>query len=88
MEYLEKMEQLLEYMTFAIRFFVHALEKMVDEGNDIYCSLPILSTYLGHRGLESTEKYLRLTIEAHASIIDTMTEYYNNAYPEVVDYEN
>ncbi|KAB3529721.1 tyrosine-type recombinase/integrase [Alkaliphilus pronyensis] len=69
-------------------FSVHALEKMVDEGNDIYCSLPILSTYLGHRGLESTEKYLRLTIEAHASIIGTMTEYYNDAYSEVVDYEN
>lgn len=69
-------------------FAVHALEKMVDEGRDIYCSLPILSTYLGHRGLESTEKYLRLTVEAHDSIICAMTKYYNNTHPEVVDYEN
>ena len=69
-------------------FAVHALEKMVDEGRDIYCALPVLSTYLGHRGLESTEKYLRLTIEAHDSIIETMTEYYNDVYPEVIDYED
>lgn len=69
-------------------FAVHALEKMVDEGRDIYCALPVLSTYLGHRGLESTEKYLRLTIEAHDSIIATMTKYYNDIYPEVVDYED
>ena len=68
-------------------FAVHALEKMIDEGRDIYCALPVLSTYLGHRGLESTEKYLRLTIDAHDSIISTMNKYYNDTYPEVVNYE-
>ncbi|NLC03829.1 MAG: hypothetical protein GX787_06050 [Tissierellia bacterium] len=69
-------------------FAVHALEKMVAEGRDIYCALPILSTYLGHRGLESTEKYLRLTTEAHESVIVTMTKYYNDTYPEVIGYED
>lgn len=69
-------------------FAVHALEKMVTEGRDIYCALPILSTYLGHRGLESTEKYLRLTTEAHESVIVTMAKYYNDTYPEVIGYED
>lgn len=69
-------------------FAVHALEKMVNEGRDIYCALPVLSTYLGHRGIESTEKYLRLTVEAHDSIIGKMTKYYNDTYPEVIKYED
>lgn len=69
-------------------FAVHALEKMVGEGRDIYCALPVLSTYLGHRGLESTEKYLRLTIEAHDSVIATMAKYYNDTYPEAIDCED
>ncbi|MDF2646994.1 MAG: phage integrase [Paenibacillus sp.] len=30
-------------------FAVHTLEQMVTQGLDIYCTLPILSTYLGHR---------------------------------------
>ena len=41
-------------------FSVHALEQMIKSGQDPYCCLPILSACLGHKGLESTEKYLRL----------------------------
>lgn len=69
-------------------FAVHALEKMVAEGIDTYCALPILSTYLGHRGLESTEKYLRLTVEAHESVISTMSEYYRDTFKEVIVHED
>lgn len=64
-------------------FAVHALEKMVAEGMDIYSSLPILSHYLGHRSIESTEKYLRLTESAYNSIIDPMQDLYNGIFPEV-----
>ena len=64
-------------------FAVHSLEKMVSEGKDIYCALPTLSTYLGHRGVESTEKYLRLTEESFRSIIDGMEIYYGGLFPEV-----
>lgn len=64
-------------------FAVHSLEKMVSEGRDIYCALPTLSTYLGHRGIESTEKYLRLTQESFRSIISGMESYYGDLFPEV-----
>jgi len=64
-------------------FSVHSLEKMVTEGMDIYCSLPILSAYLGHRGIESTEKYLRLTEEAFGQITNPMKEIYQGVIPEV-----
>lgn len=64
-------------------FSVHSLEKMVSAGMDIYCALPILCTYLGHRGIESTERYLRLTEEAYSGIINKMTHLYENVFPEV-----
>jgi len=35
-------------------YAVYALGQMVQQGLDIYCALPILSTYLGHRTIEST----------------------------------
>jgi len=68
-------------------FAVHALEQMVKQGLDIYCALPILSTYLGHRTIESTEKYLRLTSVAHADIIRALEPLYENLFPEVSGYE-
>ena len=42
-------------------FCVHTLEKMIDQGTDIYTALPILSQYLGHASIYSTEHYVRLT---------------------------
>jgi len=68
-------------------FSVYSLEKMVAEGRDIYCALPVLSAYLGHRGIESTEKYLRMTVEAYDSVINTMEKYYQGVFPEVVNDE-
>ena len=39
---------------------VHSMEKLQANGVDLYCSLPVLSAYLGHKGIQGTEKYLRL----------------------------
>ncbi len=68
-------------------YAVHALEKMINDGQDVYCTLPILSAYLGHSCIESTEKYLRLTKEAYCSIIDATTPLYKNVFPKVVHHE-
>lgn len=68
-------------------YAVHALEKIINDGQDVYCTLPILSTYLGHRGIESTEKYLRLTEEAYGSVIDAIAPFYTGVFPEVVRHE-
>ena len=64
-------------------FAVHALEKMDREGCDLYYALPILSTYLGHGSIRSTEKYLRLTFETRDSITDSMSGIYHDIFPEV-----
>ena len=36
------------------------MEKMHENGMDLYYVLPLLSTYLGHKGIRETERYLRL----------------------------
>jgi integrase len=42
---------------------VYAFKQLSDSGMDMYVALPILSTYLGHKTIYATEKYVRLTIE-------------------------
>lgn len=44
-------------------FSVHSLQQMTEKGMDIYCTLPFLSSFLGHKNIYSTEKYLRLVEE-------------------------
>ena len=51
-------------------FACHCLDKMIRSGMDPFCALPYISTYLGHKGIESTEKYLRLTEEHFKDIIN------------------
>ena len=46
--------------SFRHNFAVRAMEKMQSEGMDIYCTLPVLAAYLGHKGVRETERYLRL----------------------------
>ena len=41
-------------------FSICAMEKMTRQGADMYHSMPILSTYLGHKAPQSTEQYVRL----------------------------
>lgn len=64
-------------------FSVHALEQMIHKGMDPYCSLPILSAYLGHKGIESTEKYLRLTKQYFINILQFSHSDAEKIFPEV-----
>lgn len=50
-------------------FAVTSLVGMAEEGMDLYVSLPILSTYLGHQSIQATEHYLRLTANMHPDLI-------------------
>lgn len=65
-------------------FSVHSLEQMIKNGFDIYCTLPFLSSFLGHKSIYSTEKYLRLVKENFSHIVN---DNFNNVFPEVVIYE-
>lgn len=48
---------------------VHSLMKMVRDGVDVYCAMPILSVFLGHKSLKGTETYVRLTREMYPDIL-------------------
>lgn len=50
-------------------FAVHALVQMAKSGLDLYYSLPLLSTFLGHKSLDATEQYVRLTAEMYPDLL-------------------
>lgn len=64
-------------------FSVHSLESMSRSGLDLYYSLPILSNYLGHRSLEATDKYVRLTSEMYPELIQEVDKICAYVFPEV-----
>lgn len=64
-------------------FAVNSLNNMVKNGLDLYCALPVLSTYLGHVSTTATEKYLRLTEEAYPGLLDSVDKLCSYIFPEV-----
>ncbi len=50
-------------------FSVHSLKMQADKGVDLYCALPVLSTYLGHKSVKATDGYVRLTKEMYPELI-------------------
>ena len=65
-------------------FAVHSLEHSIDSGQDPYCSLPSLSTYMGHKGIESTEYYLRLTKHYFINVLHYTQSQADAIFPEVL----
>ncbi|MBU7006781.1 tyrosine-type recombinase/integrase [Phosphitispora fastidiosa] len=64
-------------------FSVHSLAEMSRKGLDLYYSLPILSKYLGHRSLEATDQYVRLTSEMYPELIQEVNSLCSYIFPEV-----
>lgn len=48
---------------------VHTMVKMAKDGKDIYCTLPYIAAYMGHKNYSSTNQYLRLSKEMYPDII-------------------
>jgi integrase len=49
-------------------FAINSFKQMIDNGMDMYVALPILSTYLGHKTILASERYLRLTVSMYPYI--------------------
>ena len=64
-------------------FACHSFLKLSDEGMDLYCSWPYLSTYLGHQSLESTEQYIRLTSQMYPELLKDTDELYVDILPDI-----
>jgi len=50
-------------------FCVKSIKKMIGEGKDLYFSLPVLSTYIGHTKLSSTDRYVRMTADMYPDLL-------------------
>ena len=68
-------------------FSVHALAMMAEGGMDIYCCLPILSTYLGHKAIESTNHYVRLVNTMFPDLLKNIDRICINVFPNSTGYE-
>ena len=68
-------------------FSVHSLAMMAESGVDLYCSLPILSTYLGHQSLNSTNAYVRLTSEMYPELLKDIDVICLNVFPNLDSHE-
>lgn len=64
-------------------FAVHVLQKWVAEGADLTAMMPILGVYMGHQGIRSTARYLRLTAEVYPELLRKVETYSAYVIPEV-----
>lgn len=62
-------------------FCVDALVKMSESGMDLYYSLPILSTYVGHQSVQATDQYVRLTAAMYPDLIQQVSNAYRHIFP-------
>ncbi|WP_088225781.1 tyrosine-type recombinase/integrase [Desulfosporosinus sp. FKB] len=63
-------------------FSVHSFKQMIDAGLDMYVALPILSTYLGHKTIYATERYVRLTMSLYPYIEERFKDKMDKVFGE------
>lgn len=63
-------------------FAVHSLVQMTKSGQDIYYSLPLLSTFLGHKSLGATDQYVRLTKEMYPDLLKIQEGFGSYIFPK------
>lgn len=67
---------------------VHSLIKLIEDKVDIYCALPIVAAFLGHKDTRSTEQYLRLTNEMYPDIVRMEQSVSSFVFPSKLNLEN
>jgi integrase len=68
-------------------FAVTSLAHMAESGIDLYASLPILSSYLGHQSIGATNHYVRLTANMYPDLINDMDTICLDVFPKFKNYE-
>jgi hypothetical protein len=56
---------------------------MTGECKDLYYSLPILSTYIGHTKLASTDRYVRMTADMYPDLLGKIDSICTYIFPEL-----
>jgi len=63
----------------------HALLRWCREGADLNAKLPVLSTYMGHRSLAGTQRYLHLIAELYPEITVRANAAFGDVIPRRID---
>jgi hypothetical protein len=56
---------------------------MSEAGSDLYYSMPIIMTFMGHRSVEATNRYVRLTAEMYPDMLRKVNEAYKYIFPDI-----
>jgi integrase/recombinase XerD len=62
-------------------FAVHRLAQWYRDGADLQAKLPVLATYMGHRNLRGTQRYLQLTAELFPELSKRLDVAYGDCIP-------
>lgn len=62
-------------------FAVHTLQKWIENGENLYTKLPVLSVYMGHSNVQATSRYLRLTAEVYPDLLKKVEDYSDFVIP-------
>lgn len=68
-------------------FAVTSLANMAEAGIDLYASLPIISNYLGHQSVNSTNHYVRLTSNMYPDLLQDVDTICLDVFPKFKNYE-
>jgi len=66
-------------------FACHALLRWCREGADLNAKLPVLSTYMGHRSLAGTQRYLHLIAELYPEITARANAAFGDVIPRRIE---
>jgi integrase len=64
-------------------FCVKSMKKMIGEEKDLYYSLPVLSTYIGHTNLSSTDRYVRMTADMYPELLAKVESICSYIFPKL-----
>jgi len=54
-----------------------------EEGKDLYYTLPVLSTYVGHSKLSSTDRYVRMTADMYPDLLGKTESICSYIFPKL-----
>jgi integrase len=66
---------------------VKSFKQMIDNGIDMYVALPIISTYLGHKTIYATERYVRLVMSMYPYIEERFGAKMDAVFREITSFE-
>lgn len=63
-------------------FCVSSMKNMTEQGKDLYYTLPVLSTYIGHSSITSTDRYVRMTSDMYPDLLGKTESIFSYILPK------